>query len=218
MLGLQVPSTRNLGPVAIAHRATSVYPTHLPPLHTSEASFVSIRRSQGLYVDKTGYLRDLLALGPKPLDGGSGSLRHKYQFLARPRRFGKSLLVSTLAAWFQGAPMVGWGTGGSDRRDWGSHLLAESKWLWEGLDGEGWHGAHGWHPVVHLTMSDLITNDVNRLEQGLSHLMRRLARHWRGRGVPWGWLPNQVPAIYPSWLSQTSLRACTCVSAFSLWS
>lgn len=186
MLGLQVPSTRNLGPVAIAHRATSVYPTHLPPLHTSEASFVSIRRSQGLYVDKTGYLRDLLALGPKPLDGGSRSLRHKYQFLARPRRFGKSLLVSTLAAWFQGAPMVGWGTGGSDQRDWGSHLLAESKWLWEGLDGEGWHGAHGWHPVVHLTMSDLITNDANRLEQGLSHLMRRLARHWRGRGVPWG--------------------------------
>ena len=77
-----------------------MYPAHLSPLHTSEASFVSIRRSQGLYVDKTGYLRDLLALGPKPLDGGSRSLKHKYQFLAWPRRFGRRLLVSILAAWF----------------------------------------------------------------------------------------------------------------------
>ncbi len=181
-LGCLVPSTGTLGTVAIP----IVYPAHLPPLHTSEASFVSIRRSQGLYVDKTGYLRDLLALGPKPLDGGVRSLRYKYQFLARPRRFGKSLLISTLAAWFQGAPAVGLGSGGVGHKAWSSHLLAESKWLWEGLDGEDWHGAHGWHPVVHLTMSDLITPDANRLEQGLSHLMRRLARHWRGRGVPWG--------------------------------
>lgn len=199
---LPSPVHRDFGHCRNTHQATTVYPAHLPPLHTSEASFVSIRRSQGLYVDKTGYLRDLLALGPKPLDGGSRSLKHKYQFLARPRRFGKSLLVSTLAAWFQGAPMVGLGTGGSVRRDWGSHLLAESKWLWEGLDGEGWHGAHGWHPVVHLTMSDLITNDANRLERGLSHLMSSVAREWEARGVPWGTdglapipIPGNMPAL-----------------------
>lgn len=201
-LGRLVPSTGTLGTVAIPHRATPVYPEHLPPLHTSEASFVSIRRFQGLYVDKTGYLRNLLALGPKPLDGGSRSLRYKYQFLARPRRFGKSLLISTLEAWFQGAPAVGLGTGGSGWKEWDSHLLAESKWLWEGLDGEKWHGVHGWHPVVHLTMSDLITQDANKLEQGLSHVMVGIARDWESRGVPWGTeglapapVPGNIPAL-----------------------
>lgn len=179
-----------------------MFPEYLPPLHTSEASFVGIRRSQGLYVDKTGYLRNLLALGPKPLDGGARSLRYKYQFLARPRRFGKSLLVSTLEAWFQGAPVVGGGAGGSGKNDWGPHLLAESKWLWEGLDGEGWHGAHGWHPVVQLSMSDLITQDANKLERGLSHLMVSVARDWEVRGVPWGTeglapapAPGNMPAL-----------------------
>ena len=186
-----MPATGSLGTAATPNPASRaphpphlVYPEHLPPLHTSEASFVSIRRSQGLYVDKTGYLRSLLALGSKPLDGGVRSLRYKYQFLARPRRFGKSLLVSTLEAWFQGAPSVS--ADGRATRIWGPWLLADAKWLWKGLDSEDWHGAHGWHPVVQLSMSDLITQDANKLEQGLSHLMRRLARHWRGRGVPWG--------------------------------
>ena len=40
--------------------------------------------------------------------------------------------------------------------------------------------------MVHLTLSDLITNDANRLEQGLSLPMRRLTRHWRDWSVPWG--------------------------------
>ncbi|MDE6548152.1 MAG: ATP-binding protein [Muribaculaceae bacterium] len=41
------------------------------------------------YIDKTGYIRTLL-------DGS------KYYFLSRPRRFGKSLFVSTLESFFQG--------------------------------------------------------------------------------------------------------------------
>ncbi len=41
------------------------------------------------YVDKTAYIKPLLEQG-------------KYIFLSRPRRFGKSLLLSTLAAYFEG--------------------------------------------------------------------------------------------------------------------
>ena len=42
-----------------------------------------------LYVDKTEYVYKMINLS-------------KYIFLSRPRRFGKSLLVSTLAAYFEG--------------------------------------------------------------------------------------------------------------------
>ena len=42
-----------------------------------------------LYVDKTEYIHKMVTLS-------------KYIFLSRPRRFGKSLLVSTLAAYFEG--------------------------------------------------------------------------------------------------------------------
>ena len=51
--------------------------------------FGSIRRDGYLYVDKTDLVYDLATKG-------------KYYFLSRPRRFGKSLLVSTLAAYFSG--------------------------------------------------------------------------------------------------------------------
>jgi len=51
-------------------------------------SFQSLRESGYLYVDKTQYIEQLL--------------RGKVYFLSRPRRFGKSLFLSTLAAYFRG--------------------------------------------------------------------------------------------------------------------
>ena len=51
-------------------------------------SFSEIRERDYLYVDKTAYLSRLL--------------EGKYFFLSRPRRFGKSLLLSTLEAYFKG--------------------------------------------------------------------------------------------------------------------
>lgn len=52
-------------------------------------TFEEIRKGGYLYFDKTGYAC-LLAR------------KYKYAFLTRPRRFGKSLLVSTLQAYFEG--------------------------------------------------------------------------------------------------------------------
>ena len=60
------------------------------PLPGGTNDFAELRARNELYIDKTAYIADLL-------DGYS-----KYCFLARPRRFGKSLLVSTLACLFQG--------------------------------------------------------------------------------------------------------------------
>ncbi len=53
------------------------------------ASFREIRKGGYRYVDKTMYIHKLVSLG-------------KYFFLSRPRRFGKSLMVSTMECYFRG--------------------------------------------------------------------------------------------------------------------
>lgn len=52
-------------------------------------AFEDIRKGDYVYVDKTPYIWNLVERG-------------KVYFLSRPRRFGKSLLISTLEAYFQG--------------------------------------------------------------------------------------------------------------------
>jgi hypothetical protein len=52
-------------------------------------TFSEIREENYLYLDKTALIHDLINFG-------------KVYFLSRPRRFGKSLLISTLEALFSG--------------------------------------------------------------------------------------------------------------------
>ena len=84
----------------------------LPSLHTGESDFLAIRGDQCLYVDKTSHLRGLLAVRPASAAGHIPSLENKHQFLAWPRRFGKSLLINT--AWRRGSrgfrPTTNWPT------------------------------------------------------------------------------------------------------------
>lgn len=51
--------------------------------------FSNIRHGGYVYLDKTELIQKLAEDG-------------KYYFLSRPRRFGKSLLISTMQAYFQG--------------------------------------------------------------------------------------------------------------------
>ena len=53
-------------------------------------SFVEIRRNDYVYVDKTDLVWQL------------ANKNRKYNYLSRPRRFGKSLLVDTLACYLSG--------------------------------------------------------------------------------------------------------------------
>ena len=74
---------------------------HLPALHPNQAAFADIRRTGGLYVDKTPWFRQLLEIAEgEVVPGVEPALRNTHQFLARPRRFGKSLLIDTLETWF----------------------------------------------------------------------------------------------------------------------
>lgn len=52
-------------------------------------NFEKLRSEGWLYADKTSLIHELVSNGA-------------YYFLSRPRRFGKSLLMSTLDAYFQG--------------------------------------------------------------------------------------------------------------------
>jgi hypothetical protein len=56
----------------------------LQKLPISISDFYTLRTENYLYIDKTSYIHQMLTSG------------EKYYFLARPRRFGKSLLISTL--------------------------------------------------------------------------------------------------------------------------
>jgi Holliday junction resolvase-like predicted endonuclease len=68
-------------------------------------TFSEIIEEQLVYVDKTGIAVDLIEAG-------------KYYFLSRPRRFGKSLFISTLQALFEGRQELFTGLAAHDRWDW----------------------------------------------------------------------------------------------------
>lgn len=72
-------------------------------------SFESLRKAGFCYVDKTALVYRLAASG-------------RYYFLSRPRRFGKSLLVSTMRAYFEGKRELFEGLAMEElERDWSSY-------------------------------------------------------------------------------------------------
>ena len=79
--------------------------------------FAKVREEGWVYVDKTAHVHQMVTGG-------------MYYFLSRPRRFGKSLLLSTLEAYFQGR-----------------------KELFEGLAIEQLETEWNVHPVLHLDLN-----------------------------------------------------------------
>ena len=156
-----------------------------PPLHPTDANFAAIRARNGLYVDKTPHFRNLLATDP-PTRGAPPELTIRHQFLVRPRRFGKTLLINTLEAWFQGLPPdlserldPHAPTFTGRREGWSSPA-----WLWDGLDAADWHGVHGWRPVVKLDMSLRTPDNPADMHRYLQVQMVELMELWAKRGVP----------------------------------
>ena len=108
--------------------------------------FEKLRRMDCVYVDKTARLTELVEAGA-------------WYFLSRPRRFGKSLTLSTLDAMFGGR--------------------AE---LFAGLAAEAWVKEQAKHPcpVLRLDMSMMDVRDVPKFE---ASLMADLARRGEYVGV-----------------------------------
>ena len=184
----------------------------LPPLHPTEADFVAIRRQGGLYVDKTGLFRDLLKTSPSQRPMTSPPLANSHMLLARPRRFGKTLLINTLEAWFQGLPP-------SHRLNPEGHTTqlkglpagwTSPPWLWEGLDAAGWHGTHGWHPVIRLDMAMAAAPTPADTYNAMCEHMEDTENLWAGRGAPaeTGW-PVYGPASSPGLILKNLIRKLT---------
>ena len=106
-------------------------------IYLTEKEFKSIRTKGGVYVDKTKYIYDLFK-------------DDKYFFLARPRRFGKSLLCTTLIELFKG-----------NREIFKDLWIETSNWKWEQ------------HPIIHLDMSLIASPTATTADtkQGMVNLL-----------------------------------------------
>ena len=100
-------------------------------------SFEEIRSGGYVYVDKTALIYRLTSTG-------------KYYFLSRPRRFGKSLLVSTMEAYFSGR-----------------------KELFEGLAMESLEKEWTEYPVLHLDLTGSSYTDISQLKISLDQHLRK---------------------------------------------
>ena len=113
----------------------------LPRLPLGISDFVVLREEGAnyLYVDKTLALFNLLDAG-------------KYLFLARPRRFGKSLFCSTIKYLYEG------------RRELYTGLAIDPLWDWSKTN-----------PVVHLSMTDIGSTSPEKLDCNLRRMLNDVA-------------------------------------------
>lgn len=105
-------------------------------------SFAKLREDGYTYVDKTDFIKKLISEG-------------NCFFLSRPRRFGKSLLLSTIEAFFRGR-----------------------KELFDGLAIS--HYDHDWqpHPVFHLALNANKCQSSTDLEDTLNSFLHNLEREY----------------------------------------
>ena len=150
----------------------------LPILHPDQSEFIPIRRAGGLYVDKTGHFRRVVA----PAGGDGSRLRTKYVFFARPRRFGKTLLVSTLEAFFQG-DLPQSGSVGKASFDPNAGERAE---LFRDTAIEDVVRQTRPHPVVRLNMAMMASDTPEGLRSHLVEHLESVYTDWHQRGVSTG--------------------------------
>jgi hypothetical protein len=105
-------------------------------------SFEILRSQDLLYVDKTRLIHRLVTTG-------------RIYFLSRPRRFGKSLLISTLDALFSG------------RKELFEGLYIDDQWDWSKRN-----------PVIRIDWTAIKHGTPEEIENDLSACLKRLARNY----------------------------------------
>lgn len=108
-----------------------------------QQDFKDLRQGGAIYVDKTRFIEKIV------------KSKTKYYFLARPRRFGKSLFLSTLRYFFEG------------RRDLYRGLHVDSMdWDWQK------------YPVLHLDLNNSEYADPENLDSVISKNLRRWEKEY----------------------------------------
>ena len=167
-------------------------------LRPDQSEFILLRHGGSLYIDKTDLLLSLLA----PTDRDPSLLNSKYVFLARPRRFGKSLLVTTLEAFFQGEVAI------APRYLNGHDPPRMSKTeLFQDTAAADTVESRGFHPVVRLNMANTPADTPERLEANLLEMLGGQYTLWNRRGIDVGLKPvdesgavafPSVPVVSPA--------------------
>ncbi|MBQ6471749.1 MAG: AAA family ATPase [Victivallales bacterium] len=125
------------------------------PILIDTNSFRELREKHCVYVDKTAYLRRL-AVGP-----------NARFFLARPRRFGKSVMISTLQALFEA------------RKELFEDLAIEKEgWEWEK------------YPVMHFNLSFAASCSLEEFKQNFPATVRRAILKAGGE-----YDPSETPSV-----------------------
>ena len=132
-------------------------------------TFREIREDGHYYVDKTGQAVDLIEAG-------------KYYFLSRPRRFGKSLLLDTFRALFEGERALFDG------------LAAGTRWDWTRR-----------HPVIRLSFSDGVLRSRAELDRRILDQLR-LGRAALGITACDGPAPDDVTGQFAELIRQAHAR------------
>lgn len=101
-------------------------------------TFAEIIKEKYVYVDKTQHIADLIQAG-------------KYLFLSRPRRFGKSLLVSTLREIFSG-----------------NQELFQGLYIYDKIQWQP-------HPVIVIDFNGISFNDEEVFKASLSSFLENVA-------------------------------------------
>ncbi len=111
-------------------------------------SFEKIRRDGYYYIDKTQYIYSMISKGG-------------HCFLSRPRRFGKSLLCSTLGAVFEGRRDLFEAFTTEDGIEQPQLFIATTNWHWEK------------HPVMRFDFSAGDLRTVDQLDRLIDSTLRR---------------------------------------------
>ncbi|MDR2621574.1 MAG: AAA family ATPase, partial [Dysgonamonadaceae bacterium] len=106
-------------------------------------SFEILRNNECVYVDKTEIIYKMITSG-------------RIYFLSRPRRFGKSLLVSTLEAIFQG------------KKELFKGLYIYDKWDWSQQ-----------YPVIKIDWTQINHSTPKKMEESLVYYLNEIAQTYR---------------------------------------
>ncbi len=137
--------------------------SHRKKLPIGIQSFAEIRQEGHYYVDKTPQILRLIDEG-------------KYYFLSRPRRFGKSLLIDTIAELFEGNRALFEGLHAQERWDWSRRF-----------------------PVIRISFSDGVLHSHQALDEKIREILRaQQERHGiscRNTSIS-GWLAELIQGLH----------------------
>lgn len=110
----------------------------LRPIEVTSSDFADLRKNGCIYVDKTAYFHRMITTRGR-----------KMCFLARPRRFGKTLMITALKEIFSG-----------NRQYFEGLAIDKTDWAWEK------------HPVLHFDFGGVNTENFDKFEVSFAFAVR----------------------------------------------